>query len=288
MARALRVQYDGAVYHVTSRGNERRPVFRDRDDRKTLLDILEAVNQRYSWLCHAYCLMNNHYHLVIETVDGELSAGMRQLNGVYTQRFNHKYDRAGHLFQGRFKAILIEKENYLLEVCRYVVLNPVRASVVERPSEWDWSSYNATRGRVAPHPALTTDWVLSQFGVDRLRAQAEYQRFVQDGIGGGNIWGEARARGILGSGDFLRRMTRHLKGQKGIKEIPRRQRLVDRPGLAELFSAGRLATRTGRNQALRRAVEEFGYRQIEIADYLGLHYSTVSRLLDQEISKGKT
>ena len=118
MARALRVQYDGAIYHATSRGNERRPVFRDNADRRDFLDLLRMVNERYNWLCHAYCLMTNHYHLVIETVDGELSVGMRQLNGVYTQRFNRRHHRVGHLFQGRFKAILIEKERHLLEVCR--------------------------------------------------------------------------------------------------------------------------------------------------------------------------
>ncbi len=124
MARPLRIEYSGAVYHITSRGNEKKPVFRDEEDRCTFLDILERVNKRYNWICHAYCLMDNHYHLLIETPDGNLSMGMRQLNGVYTQLFNKRHKRTGHLFQGRYKAILIQKDSHLLEVCRYVVLNP--------------------------------------------------------------------------------------------------------------------------------------------------------------------
>ena len=119
MARPLRIEYDGALYHITTQGNDKKAIFQDKEDRDLFLDILYKINQRHHWICHAYCLMNNHYHLVIETPDGNLSKGMRQLNGVYTQTYNKKYHRAGHLFQGRYKAILIQKEPYLLEVCRY-------------------------------------------------------------------------------------------------------------------------------------------------------------------------
>jgi REP element-mobilizing transposase RayT len=131
MARPLRVQYAGAAYHVTSRGNAGSSIFKDDKDRLTLLKVLKDVNDRYHWFCHAYCLMDNHYHLVIETPDGNLSRGMRHLNGVYTMRFNRDHQRVGHVFQGRYKAILIQKESHLLEVCRYVVLNPVRAGMVQ-------------------------------------------------------------------------------------------------------------------------------------------------------------
>ena len=141
MARPLRIEYDGALYHITSRGNERKAIFRDDEDRKNFLDNLLKVDERFNWICHAYCLMNNHYHLIIETPDGNLSGGMRQLNGIYTQYFNRRHKRAGHIFQGRYKAVLIEKESYLLEVSRYVVLNPVRAKAVETPEDWQWSSY---------------------------------------------------------------------------------------------------------------------------------------------------
>jgi len=146
MARPLRIEYDGALYHVTSRGNERKSIFRDDADRKLFLKTLSQVTDRFNWVCHAYYLMNNHYHLVIETPDGNLSKGMRELNGVYTQAFNRRHHRVGHLFQGRFKGILVQKESHFLEVCRYVVLNPVRAKAVKHPREWAWSSYRATGG----------------------------------------------------------------------------------------------------------------------------------------------
>ncbi len=167
MARPLRIEFPGAVYHITSRGNERKAIFRDDLDRKMFLDTLKDVTLRYNWLCHAYCLMENHYHLLIDTPDGNLSIGMRQLNGIYTQRFNKRHGRVGHLFQGRFKAVLVQKDSHLLEACRYVVLNPVRAERVQRPEEWVWSSYGATGGRMKPHPCLVTDWVLGQFGSKR-------------------------------------------------------------------------------------------------------------------------
>jgi putative transposase len=151
MARPLRIEYDGAVYHITSRGNARKPIFKDDDDRSRFLELLRQVNDRYNGLCHAYCLMSNHYHLVIETPDGNLSKGMRQLNGVYTQSFNRKHRRVGHIFQGRYKAILIDKESHLLEVCRYVVLNPARARLVSDPEAWQWSSYRSTAGALTGH-----------------------------------------------------------------------------------------------------------------------------------------
>jgi putative transposase len=141
MARPIRIEYPGAVYHVTARGNARMDIFVEDAARMGFLEILEDVIKRFNWLYHSYCLMGNHYHLLLETIDGNLSAGMRYINGVYTQYFNHRHDRVGHVFQGRFKAILVEKERYLLELCRYVVLNPVRAGMVKLPEEYGWSSY---------------------------------------------------------------------------------------------------------------------------------------------------
>ena len=138
MARPLRIEFDGAVYHVTSRGNDRKAIFKDDSDRELFLKTLAQVTKRFHWICYAYCLMNNHYHLVIETPDGNLSKGMRQLNGVYTQAFNKRHRRVGHVFQGRFKGILVQKDTHLLEVCRYVVLNAVRAKTVRHSRQWKW------------------------------------------------------------------------------------------------------------------------------------------------------
>ncbi len=154
MARPLRIEYDGAVYHVTSRGNDRKAIYRDDEGREQFLAMLAKVNKRFNWICHGYCLMNNHYHLIIETPDGNLSSGMRQLNGMYTQLYNRRYNRSGHIFQGRYKAILIEKESHLAEVCRYVVLNPVRARSVKSPEQWQWSSYSVSAVKHRPMRAL--------------------------------------------------------------------------------------------------------------------------------------
>lgn len=134
MARPLRLEFTGALYHVTARGNERRRIFLGNgdDDRVTFLEVLGRTCERFHWICHAYCLMTNHYHLVVETPDANLSKGVRQLNGVYTRYVNRSHGRVGHLFQGRFKGILVERDSYLLELARYVVLNPVRARIVTR------------------------------------------------------------------------------------------------------------------------------------------------------------
>jgi putative transposase len=136
MSRPLRLELAGALYHVTSRGNARNLIYLQDDDFELFLQILANVCERYNWVVHAYCLMNNHYHLLVETPYANLSQGMRQLNSVFTQSKNRKHHRVGHLFQGRYKAILIDKDAYLLELCRYIVLNPVRANMVSSPEEW--------------------------------------------------------------------------------------------------------------------------------------------------------
>ena len=146
MARPLRIEFPGAIYHVTSRGNAHQAIVEDDADRFEFFAVLTGVLERYGWLCHAYCLMDNHYHLMVETPDGNLARGMARLNGLYTQRFNRRHQRIGHLFQGRYKAILVERESYLLELCRYLVLNPVRAGLVRRAAAYRWSSYRATAG----------------------------------------------------------------------------------------------------------------------------------------------
>ena len=160
MARPLRLEFPGAIYHVTARGNARNAIFLDDEGRALFLGCLGEVVARLGWRCHAYCLMDNHYHLLIETPEGNLSRGMRQLNGVYTQCFNRRHGRVGHVFQGRFKAIVVDRDSYLLELCRYVALNPIRAAMVAQIEHYAWSSYPATMG-LAECPAwLETDWVL--------------------------------------------------------------------------------------------------------------------------------
>ena len=163
MARPIRLEFAGAIYHVTSRGDRREDIYDSDADRERFIKTLGDVCQRFNWVCHAYCLMSNHYHLLIETPDAYLSKGMRQLNGVYTQAYNRANGRVGHVFQGRYKAIMVEKQNYLLELARYIVLNPVRASMVRSASQWRWSSYRATTGQAFKPEWLNTDWLLASF-----------------------------------------------------------------------------------------------------------------------------
>ncbi len=280
MARPLRIEYDGAVYHVTSRGNEKKTIYQDDTDRRMFLDILHKANKRYNWLCHAYCLMTNHYHLLIETPDGNLSKGMRQINGVYTQGFNRRHKRSGHLFQGRYKSILIQKESHLLEVCRYVVLNPVRAKMTEAPEEWIWGSYRSTAGVDKPHPCLTTDWILGQFAQKRRTAKKKYQKFVQAGIGKVNIWKDVKGQSLLGKEEFAHGLINYVKGYEDIKEIPREQRYVSRPQLGEIFKKETGNNEYELNKKAKDAVEKYGYSLREIAEHLGVHYSTVSRMVN--------
>ena len=285
VARPLRIIYPGAVYHVTSRGNEQKPVFLDDEDRAEFLRILRHVTERYHWICHVYCLMGNHYHLLIETPDGNLSVGMRQLNGVYTQSFNRRHRRVGHLFQGRFKAILVQKESHLLELCRYVVLNPVRAGMVAKPEEWEWSSYVGTSGMEEPHPCLTTDWILAQFGSKETAAQREYRNFVGEWISQGSIWKDVKAQTVLGQEEFMERFGEYVKGYQDIPEIPKAQRFLQRPSLDSLFNDTELHNLLKRNQAIAKAVEEYGYSQREVADHLGMHFTSISRIMKKSHAK---
>ncbi len=287
MARPLRIEYDGALYHITARGNERKVIYQDDEDRAVFLNIILGTNKRYNWICHAYCLMKNHYHLLVETPDGNLSKGMRQLNGVYTQVYNQRHRRNGHLLQGRYKAMLIEKDSYLLAVGRYIVLNPVRARIVTDPEQWKWGSYRATAGFEKPAPCLTTDWILSQFGNRRDKATAGYRKFVNEGIGEESVLKKAKGQVILGAEEFIKKVMAQLN-RKGLEEIPRAQRFLDRPILTDLFK--NLKTeKTKRNKKIAEAILAHGYGQKEIAAFLGMHYSTISRIVkSEETSKFKT
>lgn len=279
MARPLRIEFPGAVYHVTSRGNARQAIFVDDEDRGGFLDLLSMVVERFHWLCHAYCLMENHYHLLIETPDGNLSKGMRELNGVYTQGFNQRHRRVGHLFQGRYKAIIVEKDNHLLSLCRYVVLNPERAGLIKRPEQWRWSSYRATVGLTQRPSFLTVDWVLSQFGGRKGAAIEKYKRFVMEGMGKESPWETLRGQIFWGTDEFIKQLRRLLDEKESIKEVPRAQRYVARPPLGEIIKRKTEKEKTVEDKAIYHAYVRYGYTMKEIADHLGFHYATVSRAI---------
>ncbi len=280
MSRPLRIEFPGALYHITSRGNDRAAIFLVDSDRRQFLETLGEVVGRCGWRCHAYCLMTNHYHLVVETPRANLSAGMRHVNGLYTQRFNRRHERVGHVFQGRFHAVLIERETHFLELARYVVLNPVRAGIVRRAEDYRWSSLRANLGFEPTPRWLTPDEIVAPFG-----SAARYLEFVREGIGRASPW-ESRRGGVLGSEAFARRVGAHVEDRTAEREIPRPERLVGRESLDELFSSGVTANRALRNRRIREASRICGYTLAEIAGYLGLHYSTVSRISAAEPRNG--
>lgn len=282
MARPLRLEFPGAIYHITARGNAQGEIFFGDEDRSLFLVCLGEVVTRFTWLCHAYCLMDNHYHLLIETPDGNLSEGMRQLNGVYTQRFNRRHGRVGHLFQGRFKAIVVERDSYLLELCRYVVLNPLRARMVKHIERYPWSSYPATMGLVASPEWLKPDWILSQFGKRRATAKLRYAKFVSEGGEGLSPWSSVRGQAVLGNDAFVEKLQPLLEDKGQIKEIPRTQRLLHRPGLKKLFTKLTCSEKALRDETIRKAYLEHGYNMAMIARRVGLHYSTVSKIIKGE------
>jgi putative transposase len=260
MARPLRIEYPGAVYHITSRGNARSDIFLTNADRQVFLDILGNTVEKYNWLCHAFCLLANHYHLLIETPDPNLSLGMRQLNGVYTQSFNRAHDRVGHVFQGRYKAILVEKESHLLELCRYVVLNPVRAQMVSKPDEWQWSSYKSTAYAGKVPEFLAVDWVLGQFAENRTKARQRYRKFVAEGLSDPTKpWEKLVGQVILGSENFVARVGKLLGDRQEIKEIPRAQRYPGRPPLDRIFAVDRTQSKQKRNERIKKAHVTHGY-----------------------------
>ena len=209
---------------MTSRGNDRRPVFRDDRDRQAFLFILGRTVGLFRWKLHAFVLMRNHYHLLLETPGPTLSRGMRQLNGLYTQTFNRRHRRAGHVFQGRFKSILVERDAHLLELCRYLVLNPVCAKAAKSAREFPWSSFRATAGLSPAPPWLETDWTLRQFGTRKPAAQEAFRRFVAEGARAAyEPWKQLRGQIYLGSDDFLADVERRAADREA-SESPRRQR----------------------------------------------------------------
>jgi putative transposase len=233
MSRPLRLEFAGALYHITSRGNARNLIYFQDDDFELFLQILANECERYNWVVHAYCLMSNHYHLLVETPDANLSQGMRQLNGVFTQSMDRKHHRVGHLFQGRYKAILIDKDVYLLELCRYIVLNPVRANMVNSPEEWPWSSWHCMLGNVESPVWLSTDTLLVQFAKNRQDAIQSYIDFVKSVIGK-TVWDTLQHQIFLGDEAFVAKHQAMQDGLVGnLLEIPFKQRSAAPLPLAE-------------------------------------------------------
>lgn len=281
MARPLRIELSGGLYHVTARGDRREDIYFDESDRQAWLRLLGQVCERFNWVCHAYCLMTNHYHLVVETPEGNLAQGMRQLNGVSTQYINRTHRRVGHVFQGRYQAILVEKDSYLLELARYVVLNPVRARLVTDTAEWPRSSYRAMIGQSSSPPWLMTDWLLGQFGTDRQQAITRHIDFIRAGVGLPTLWEKLQNQIYLGSEQFVQRMQRTITSLQALQEVPRAQRRAVAKPLDHYAS---LAANAFLGMAL--AYRSGDYTMKTIADHFGVHYTTVSRAVREYETTG--
>ena len=290
MARPLRIEFPGAVYHVTSRGDRREDIFVDDQDRLALLEVIAQALSRFDAQALSYCLMGNHYHFVLHTRQANLSLLMRHINGVYTQTYNRRHDKVGHLFQGRFKAILVDREAYLLEVCRYVDLNPVRARMVRKPGSWAWSSYRAHVGQAAVPAWLDTaglhGYLLGRAAktpADTRRGADRYARLVAS-VPDVNLWDSALRQQIyLGDEGFVERMQAFAAPRNSTDhDIPKVQRRKART-LAQW-----LASCENREEALYQAHTAGAISMTAIARELGLSVSRVSRLIARaEGEKGK-
>jgi len=282
MARPLRLEYPGALYHVTSRGNAKADIYLEDSDRRIFLRLLGATVTRQRWVLHAFCLMGNHYHLLFETPQPNLSRGMHQLNGAYSQCFNRRHERVGHVFQGRFTAMLVERETYLLELARYLPLNPVRAGLVSSAEHWPWSSYRSTASLEPSWPWLSTTAVLERFGCESNRASLRFQEFVRDGVHAPSPWSALQGQVFLGSEQFAERMGRTLGSTTVSSEVCRADRLAARPALAAVLPPAIVENRSRRNAAIVEAHAIHGYSVAQIARHLELHYSTVSRITNAD------
>src|SRR3989304_1549845 len=286
MGRPLRIEYPCALYHITSRGNERKKIFVSDEDRLKFLQIIEDYHDRYGILIHSYVLMDNHYHLILETPQGNLLKIMHGINSGYTGYFNRKYKRTGHLFQGRYKAILVEKDNYVIELSRYVHLNPVRAKAVERPEQYRWSSYSGYIGK---------------------GESIAWKEFVEEGLTKEILppLKDIHGQIVLGGGKFIEKIKKMLTGKELSRDIAERRRFKMRPDPDKIIKE--VATTFGidkdiiegkgqRNNMARNAAIYFvqrytGLKNEEIGDIFGgIHYSAVSKAswrLKQEMADNK-
>jgi len=275
MARRPRLQFAGAIYHVMARGNRKSTIFHDDHDRRQFLRVVAEAATAYDLRIMALCLMGNHYHILLETPDRNLSEAMQFINGVYAQRSNRRYAQTGHVFEARFRSLVIQRESYLRRAARYVVRNPVRAKWVPDAAAWAWSSYRATAGLKCPPRWLNVDWIRWAFKTDSLReAKRRYAGYV-------NAPASSQRRIALNTVVLgTRRFGEHVlkaygEGQPEVP-VPQHVRTLVRPTLAELFESAERSSEA-RDRFIHSARADYGYRFVEIARYLKIDRSTASK-----------
>lgn len=279
MARPRRYEYPGGIYYISAGGRHPEDIFREESDRVRFLNILSETVFRFRLLCHSYCLMNDHYHLILETPFGNLSRGMRQVNGLYTQEFNRKYKRHGALFSGRFKSVIFEKARYLLPLNRHMMLNPVRAGLSHEPDDWPWSSYLPTIQKTHSPAFLFTRWILSRFSVKDLNLAVErYKHFIFSGRYEEKFsWRDLKFQVFLGSDFFIDKIRKVILMHKTVKRDKYHLREGNLRDFPDDAADKKRVSRRERDAWIYHAYIHQGYTLSEIADYLGIHYATVSR-----------
>ena len=273
MPKRPRLLFAGAIYHVTARGNRKAAIFNCDGDRKEFLRIVAEAVSTFDARCLGYCLMGNHYHLVIETPRGNLSELMREINGTYAQWFNRQYGHWGHLFGARYSASVVQERRYLRKLARYLALNPVEGGLVRDAAAWEWSSYRATAGLEPVPGLLCTDWLELAFEcASHSEAQRRYRLYVNDDTLAATF--ERSSLPVVGNREFQAHVRQEI-GDAKLLELPRVYRTLDRPTLDQLFRKTEIPKQR-RNQLIREAQQQWGYRLAEIASHLGIHPSTAS------------
>ena len=284
MARPLRIEYPGAYYHITSRGNERKDIFKDDHDKKQFISYLKSAYLRYKAVIHVYCLMNNHYHLLIDTPKGNLSHIMRHINGAYSTYFNIRHRRAGHLFQGRYKAILVDADAYAGELSRYIHLNPFRAGMVDAPERYAWSSYACYIDKRKSPDWLTVDFILGYFSGYNISPKQKYKEFVSAKMLGTyeSPLQDTVASTILGQDGFIEEIREtHLKNRAKDRNLPALNELSASPDVNEIYNTIKSVVKDNpsllRNYTLYLCRNYSGKSLREIGNYFGISEAAVSQ-----------
>lgn len=280
MVRQLRIEYPGAFYHVISRGIRKENIFIEDNDYKQFTKTLKKACIKYKLKCYAYCLMPNHYHLLVETPEANLSFSMRYLNSTYALFFNNQHERRGHVFQGRYKSMIVEKETYFRTLCFYIIRNPVRAGIVVNPKEYRWSSYHSTL-----HPAINSSFInsreiLSHFHSDLKKAKGIFVRLANQ---------HTRQKldlrkledncPVLGSKKFVEKFLKRVAESPENKKLTRKEYKAVRPNLKEIFKNKKLLSNKDMTKKIRKAHYLYGYSIKELTNYLQSSYSTICKYL---------
>ena len=295
MARQLRIEYPDAYYHVTARGNERKEIFKSDKDRGKFLSYLESAVKRYDAVIHAWCLMSNHYHLIVETPSGNLSQIMQHINGAYTNYFNTKRKRSGHLFQGRYKGILVEADEYALELSRYIHLNPVRIGIVNEPGDYKWSSFQEYAGKRKAPDWLSTEFILGYFDKSEQAAQKQYNEFVEEVLGKEHESPllQMVASTILGTPEFVAAIQeQHLDGKSPHRNLPALKQLKGKPTIDQIVEITENVINADEKLATKVAIHlchrYSGAKLKEIGERFGVKESAVSQSSGRfEVVQGK-